>query len=272
MVSATFSWPVGWTGSILLCCAAVSNELYGSDFCRWACVGKGATPVFVAASDRESTLEQLNKHRNPSENSSHWARRHAQVSQDPSNKSICCFFLRISVEKVIKLCPGTPHSITLIKNLYKIPNEPVPGDDPQWLTMTSSSSPVSASLGTFPAAPQCHLESSLWFWALNVPSDYQVHQGNKVYTKVIHLLKDAQHLSTIEILTFAFIKLSNKHHPIKSSIIAFPVISRELRFPGAWLMYNGNLWKQKRWESVTFFYGLSILVRCNEHKSVSSAK
>lgn len=93
-----------------------------------------------------------------------------RVSQDPSNKSICCFLLRISVEKVIKLCSGTPQSITLIKNLYKIPNEPVPGEDPQWLTMTSSSSPVSASLGTFPAALLYHLEvlydSEHWIFRL----------------------------------------------------------------------------------------------------------
>lgn len=140
--------------------------------------GKAPAPIVIVASDRWSTLaaQQTRKPlRKPQLWEHPWDRRRPRVSQDPSNKSICCFFLKISVEKVIKLCPGTPHSITLIKNLYKIPNEPVPGDDLQWLTMTSSSSPVSASLGTFPAAPQCHLESSLWFRALNFPSDYQVH-------------------------------------------------------------------------------------------------
>lgn len=180
MVSATFSWPAGWTTSILCCRAAVFNELYRSHtFCRWAWVGKGASPRchsrqrslkhFRTAQQTRKPLRKPQLWEHP------WDRRRPRVSQDPSNKSICCFFLKISVEKVIKLCPGTPHSITLIKNLYKIPNEPVPGDDLQWLTMTSSSSPVSASLGTFPAAPQCHLESSLWFRALNFPSDYQVH-------------------------------------------------------------------------------------------------
>lgn len=184
MVSASFSWPAGWTASILGCRAAVFNELYRSHtFCRWACVGKGATPHhhprfrsrqrslkhFRTAQQTQKPLRKAQSSERPRD------RRRARVSQDPSNKSICCIFLRISVEKVIKLCPGTPHSITLIKNLYKIPNEPVPEDDPQWLTMTSSSSPFSASLGKFPAAPRCHLESSLWFWALNFPSDYQVH-------------------------------------------------------------------------------------------------
>lgn len=37
--------------------------------------------------------------------------------QDTPPKSIFCFLLRISVEKVIKLCSGTPHSIKLIWDL-----------------------------------------------------------------------------------------------------------------------------------------------------------
>lgn len=49
-----------------------------------------------------------------------------RAPQDTTHKSICWFLLRISVEKVIKLCSETSHSITLIQNLYTIPNEPVP--------------------------------------------------------------------------------------------------------------------------------------------------
>lgn len=122
-----------------------------------------------------------------------------RVSQDPSNKSICCFLLRISVGKVIKLCSGTPHSITLIKNLYKIPNEPVPGEDPQWLTMTSSSSPVSASLGTFPAAPLCHLEvlydSEHWIFRLQ-----SALRKESLFSKRHHATEDTQRLNATGIL------------------------------------------------------------------------